>query len=310
MTKHNKCIDPVFDIIKKNATEDNPISQADILRILNEDPENICERKTVSRALQSLIEKYGKDEEGGWIDDNIHLNYKVVPRGDSPIHTDFWLELFYEDDFTDEELMFLMDAVQFSKHVSKDNAEEITKKLVKLSHNRYSPIFELHTKINEKNTPVRKDFFLILGEINDAINRQKMISFYNNVFDTDKKLHKVGDEPIKVCPYKVVVSEGKNYLLCSEKDSNAIERYRIDRISDVTILDEKSPRFPSRVNAALHSNQYIVEHCYMYEGETVNVKLEIEKSILGEVIDSFGDRIMIEPAHPSYNRLLVHVMSS
>ena len=310
MTKHNICRDPVFNIIKKNATEDNPISQAAILRILNEDPENSCERKTVSRALQSLIEKYGKDEEGSWIDDNIHLNYKVVPRGNSPIHTDFWLELFYEDDFTDEELMFLMDAVQFSKHVSKDNAEEITKKLVKLSHNRYSPIFELHTKINEKTTPVRKDFFLILGEINEAINSQKMISFYNNVFDTDKKLHKVGDEPIKVCPYKVVVSEGKNYLLCSEKDSNAIERYRIDRISDVTILDEKYPRFPSRVNAALNSSQYIVEHCYMYEGETVNVKLEIEKSILGEVIDSFGDRIMIEPAHPSYNRLLVHVKSS
>ena len=66
MIKHNKCIDLVFDIIKKNATEDKPIDQADILRKLKEDPENACDRRTVSRALNRLIEKYGKDEDGDY----------------------------------------------------------------------------------------------------------------------------------------------------------------------------------------------------------------------------------------------------
>ena len=176
MIKHNKCIDLVFDIIKKNATEDKPIDQADILRKLEEDPENACDRRTVSRALNRLIEKYGKDEDGDWIDENTRLHYTVIPRGNSPILKDYWLEFCYEDDFTDEELMFLMDAVQFSKHVDKTNAEEITKKLVKLSHNQYSGIFEMHTKINEKNVPVRKDFFTISGDINNAIHRCSLLS--------------------------------------------------------------------------------------------------------------------------------------
>ena len=310
MIKHNKCIDLVFDIIKKNATEDKPIDQADILRKLEEDPENACDRRTVSRALNRLIEKYGKDEDGDWIDENTHLHYTIIPRGDSPILKDYWLEFCYEDDFTDEELMFLMDAVQFSKHVDKSSAEEITKKLVKLSHNQYSGIFEFHTKINEKNVPVRKDFFTILGDINNAIHRQRMITFYNNAFDTDKKLHRIGNESVKVCPYRVIVADGNYYLLCGEKDSNIIKRYRIDRISDVTILDEKSTHSAARVNAALHSNEYIVEHCYMNAGETVKVKLEVDRSILGEVIESFGNQIKIEPAHPSSNRLIVHVKSS
>ena len=310
MIKHNKCIDLVFDIIKKNATEDKPIDQADILRKLEEDPENACDRRTVSRALNRLIEKYGKDEDGDWIDENTRLHYTIIPRGDSPILKDYWLEFCYEDDFTDEELMFLMDAVQFSKHVDKSSAEEITKKLVKLSHNQYSGIFEFHTKINEKIVPVRKDFFTILGDINNAIHRQRMITFYNNAFDTDKKLHRIGNEPVKVCPYRVIVADGNYYLLCGEKDSNIIKRYRIDRISDVTILDEKSTHSAARVNAALHSNEYIVEHCYMNAGETVKVKLEVDRSILGEVIESFGNQIKIEPAHPSSNRLIVHVKSS
>ena len=310
MIKHNKCIDLVFDIIKKNATEDKPIDQADILRKLEEDPENACDRRTVSRALNRLIEKYGKDEDGDWIDENTHLHYTIIPRGDSPILKDYWLEFCYEDDFTDEELMFLMDAVQFSKHVDKASAEEITKKLVKFSHNQFSGIFEYHTKINEKNVPVRKDFFTILGDINEAIHRQRMITFYNNAFDTDKKLHHIGNEPVKVCPYRVIVADGNYYLLCGEKDSNAIKRYRVDRISDVDVLEEKSAHSAARINAALRSNEYIVEHCYMNVGETVKVRLEIDKSVLGEVIDSFGTEIKIEPAHHTSNRLIVQVKSS
>lgn len=310
MIKHNKCIDLVFDIIKKYATEDKPISQAEILRRLKEDPENDCDRRTVSRALNRLIEQYGMDEDGDWIDENIHLHYIVFPRRDAPIIKDYWLEFCYEDDFTDEELMFLMDAVQFSKHVDKARAEEITKKLVKLSHNQYSGIFEYHTKINEKNVPVRKDFFTILGDINEAIHRQRMVTFYNNVFDTDKNLHPVGDEPVKVSPYRVVVSDGNYYLLCGEKDSNVIKRYRIDRITGLVILEEKSAHSAARINAALRSNEYIVEHCYMNVGETVKVRLEIDKSVLGEVIDTFGTEIKIEPAHHTSNRLIVQVKSS
>ncbi|SDY38332.1 Predicted DNA-binding transcriptional regulator YafY, contains an HTH and WYL domains [Ruminococcaceae bacterium YAD3003] len=310
MIKHNKCIDLVFDIIKKYATKDKPIGQAEILRRLKEDPENDCDRRTVSRALNRLIEKYGKDEDGDWIDENTRLHYTIIPRGDSPILKDYWLEFCYEDDFTDEELMFLMDAVQFSKHVDKSSAEEITKKLVKLSHNQYSGIFEFHTKINEKNVPVRKDFFTILGDINEAIHRQRMVTFYNNVFDTDKNLHPVGDEPVKVSPYRVVVSDGNYYLLCGEKDSNVIKRYRIDRITGLVILEEKSAHSAARINAALRSNEYIVEHCYMNVGETVKVRLEIDKSVLGEVIDSFGTEIKIEPAHHTSNRLIVQVKSS
>lgn len=310
MIKHNKCIDLVFDIIKKYATEDKPIGHAEILRRLKEDSENDCDRRTVSRALNRLIEQYGMDEDGDWIDENIHLHYIVFPRRDAPIIKDYWLEFCYEDDFTDEELMFLMDAVQFSKHVDKARAEEITKKLVKLSHNQYSGIFEYHTKINEKNVPVRKDFFTILGDINEAIHRQRMVTFYNNVFDTDKKLHPVGDEPVKVSPYRVVVSDGNYYLLCGEKDSNVIKRYRIDRITGLVILEEKSAHSAARINAALRSNEYIVEHCYMNVGETVKVRLEIDKSVLGEVIDSFGTEIKIEPAHHTSNRLIVQVKSS
>lgn len=309
--EHNKCYGLVFDIIKKYASEDKPISQTEILRKITRDPENRCDRRTVARAIARLIEQYGKDEDGDWIHEKIHFHYKEIPRGDSPILKDFWFEFEEDDDgFSDAELIFLMDAVQFSKHVDKVNAEKITKKLLNLSHNKYSAMFELYKNVNEKNVPVNKDLFEYLDKINNAIHQQKMISFYPTEIGTDKKAHRVGVVPVKTCPYRVVVTDGNYYLLCGEKNSKVIRRYRVDRISGLSILDETFTHSVARINAAVHSNEYIAEHCYMNIGETVDVDLEIDRKILGDVIDTFGTKIKIDPAHPEINRITVHVKSS
>lgn len=310
MINHNKYVQPVFEVIREYASQERPISQKQILNKLLENPDCHCNRRTVARALDKLDEEYGKNENGGWINEFVHLHYKVINRGSSPIPKDYWLEFLYEDDFTDEELMFLMDAVQFSKHVSKSNAEEITQKLLKLTHNRYSGVFSLYKNINEKNVPVNKDLFRYLGDINTAIHLQKMISFYPTEIGTDKRAHRVGDEPVKICPYRIVVADGYYYLLCGEKYSKIIRRYRVDRITGLKILDEGFVHSVSRINAAVHSHEYIAEHCYMNIGETVDVTLEIDRKILSDVIDTFGTKTKIDPAHPSMNRITVHVMSS
>ena len=311
MLKHNEMKDIVFEIIKEYASEAKPIDQAEIIRIASKNPDYKCERRTVGRALNQLKKKYGQDEEGDWIDEHIHMHFYVVERSSSPIVKGYYFTFHYEDDdeFTDDELMFLMDAVQFSKHVDQKYAEEIIGKLAKLGHNRFSGIFALHSVINEKNVPIKKDFFLILGDINTAITQQKMISFYVNKFGIDKKLHHVSDTPVEVCPFRIVVSDGYYYLLCSARGSNVIKSYRLDLVDDVIILDETFAHNAARKNAALHPNDYLIEHRYMNSGETVNVTLTIDSSILGDVIDSFGTKIKIDESDESCNRLTVHLKS-
>ena len=311
MLKHNEMKDIVFEIIKNYASEDHPINQNEIIRIAGENPDYKCERRTVGRALKLLKEKYALDEDGEWPDPHIHLHYYTIARGKSPIVKGYYFTFHYEDDdeFTDDELMFLMDAVQFSKHVDQKYAEEITGKLAKLSHNRFGNVFALHTTINEKNVPIKKDFFLINGDINTAITQQKMISFYVNKFGVDKKLHHVSDTPVEVCPFRIVVSDGYYYLLCSARNSNVIKSYRLDLLDGVTILDETFVHNAARKHAALHPNEYLIEHRYMSSGETVNVTLTIDSSILGDVIDSFGTKIKIDESDDSCNRLTVHLKS-
>lgn len=310
MIEHNRTHTVVYDVIRKFASEEKPIDQNDIIKKLQEEPDNACERKTVARALERLRELYGVDEDGNWINEDIKLHYIVVKRTTSPIYKKYWLEICKDEGFTDEELMFLMLAVQFSRHVDKSFAEDIVKKLTNLSNNQYSGVFEFHTRLNEKHVPVSKDFFMTLGDINDAIRHHNMISLYINDYGTDKKMHHVGNRPIVVKPYRIVVSEGYLYLLCSERNSVAIRNIRIDKVSNVKVLDETFIYSKAQEKAVFHPNEYIIEHRYMNSGEPVNVTLDIERPILGEVIDSFGDKITIENAAGNSNRLIVRLKSS
>ena len=314
MMQHNKTYGLVFDVIKEYASAEEPINQADILEILRKNAENkTCNRRTVGRALETLRTQYGPDEDGEWPDEHIHLHYSVTGRSTSAIIKEYYFTFHYEPDedaFTDEELMFLMDAVQFSKHIDESYAQEITGKLAKLSKNSANSIFQMHTIINEKHVPVRKDFFVVQGDINEAISENKMVSFFVNKYGIDKKLHHVTDKPVEVCPFRIVVSDGYHYLLCSEKDSSVIKSYRLDRLTDVQILDEVFVHTQARKKAAIHPNDYLVEHRYMNTGETVSVTLDIDSEILGDVIDSFGTSIKIDPAAETATRLTVHLKSS
>lgn len=311
MIEHNECLQLVFDIIKKYATEIEPIDQNRIIAIMRQDGSEGCERKTVSRYLGKLRDKYGFDEENrGWKNDDIRLHYRTIARSSSPIYDRYWFEIIDDDGFTDEELLFLMDAVQFSKHVDPKTAEEITKKLSALSSHRYSSMFKYATKVNEKDVPFNKEFFLNLGEIRKAILLSCRISFYNNQYSTDKKLHRTSEEPVVTCPYNVVVNNGNYYLLCGEFRSHTIKSYRIDMITDLEVLDETYTHSAARSEAVNHPEDYIVEHCYMNTGKPVDVALDVDRNIIGEVIDSFGKKIRIEPAEDGDSRVVIHVKST
>lgn len=306
MVEHNRIKDSVFEIIKRYSSEDQPIDQNEIIKYLQDDSRNECDRKTVSRALEKLREEFGRDEDGDWKVESVKLHFEVVSRSSSPIYKRYWLEINDDGAFSDEELLFLMDAVQFSKHVDQKFAEEIARKLTYLSGNKYSKVFELHKKVNEKHYPVRKDFFLTLGDINTAIEAEKMISFYVNEYGVDKKLHRVG-EPVKVCPYRIAVSDGNYYLLCGLKRSSVVRSYRIDKITEVSILDEDFPHTTAKTQAKMHPSEYIIEHPYMNSGEAVDVTIMIDRAILGDVIDAFGTKIKIDPADNAANRLTIHL---
>lgn len=91
MVEHNRIKDSVFEIIKRYSSEDQPIDQNEIIKHLQDDSRNECDRKTVSRALEKLREEFGRDEDGDWKVESVKLHFEVVSRSSSPIYKRYWL---------------------------------------------------------------------------------------------------------------------------------------------------------------------------------------------------------------------------
>lgn len=309
MIQHNIQRELVFEILKRYTSEDNSKTPTEIGNYIAKDyPDHICDRKTINKALKYLRELYGIDSDGNWKHDRFCIHYDVVPRTSSAKYTNYWLEIKPNDDsFSDDELMVLIDAVQFSKHISFSHAESIIKKLIKLSDNALSDKFESYKNIDKDYHTVRPDFFLKIGDINRAIHQHKKISFYINQYGTDKKLHRACENPLIISPYIIVTSDGDYYIIGRDDASPTIKSFRIDRISDVDILPDGYTSAPEMGKIKAHPEEYISEHRYMSNGKPVEVTLSIERHLLGEVIDSFGTGIRIDPSKDSSNSLTVHV---
>ncbi len=312
MIQHNIHRELVLEIIKRYASEYNPITPTEILeRITKEYPDHVCERKTIKSALDYLRKTYGLNKDGEWIHEKFCLHYDEKPRTSSIKRTNYWLEIKPDaDTFSDDELLFLIDAVQFSKHISYKYADSIIKKLIKLSDNSFSDKFESYKNIDKEYHTVRPDFFLKIGDINRAIHQHKKISFFVNQYGVDKVLHPISEDPLIVSPYRIVTSDGNYYVIGREDTSPTIKSFRIDRITDVDVLAEGYASSPEMGRIKSHPEEYISEHRYFNNSKVVDVTLMIEKSILDEVIDSFGNNIIIEPADESSNSLTVHIKNS
>ena len=314
MGTHNKHITLVYDAIIRYASEKKPINAKEILqRIISNNPEDKCERKTIQRALDHLRTKYGMDEDGNWIDENTKLHYSTVKRKTSMVYKNYWFEICSDDNiFTDEELLYLIDAVQFSKHISHNYATEIIKKLVKQSQNEFNSIFEKYSSIDKNYHTIKKDFFINLGDITHAIHAKKMITFYETQYVIDNNLHTINTSQIKATPINIVIVDGNYHLLFTTDNSDIIRSIRIDRISELRITDETGSYSIESMKIMSNPEKFITEHRFLNTkiGKVIDVTLKIDKSILGEVLDSFGTEIQISSNERSSNCLTVNIKSS
>ena len=84
-----------------------------------------------------------------------------------------------------------------------------------------------------------------------------------------------------------MINDGNYYLLGYADDIEAVRTYRIDRMRDVSLLDEHRDLYR---DLSTHKNMkaYIRQTFSMFGGEQEKVTIRFENSLLDTVIDKFG----------------------
>ena len=278
----------ILEILRSYTDGNHRLSQKEIGDLLRRDYGMTVGRKAIKRNLMDLME-FGY--EIGYTETKRNVpNPKTGEPEENVILSDFYLER----EFTDAELRLLIDSVLFSKHIPSRQCKELVGKLEGLS-NQYFRARIKHIATMPDSAPPNRQLFYTIEVLDEAISRNRQVSFLYNDYGLDKKLHPRKDATgrarlYRVNPYQMAAANGHYYLICNYDKYNNVIHLRLDRISDIQLLD--TPRKPMGKVEGLENGldlpRHMAEHVYMFSGKSAPVTFRFDKDVTGEILDWFG----------------------
>lgn len=291
MTKLPKKMLPlmILEILQEYSDADHRMSQTEIGECLDKQFQMQVDRKAIKRNIDNLLEMgypilYSEVSRSA-------PNQKTKVLEDNSIRSDYYLER----DFTESEIRLLIDAILFSSHIPNSQRKRLIQKLTDLS-NRYFTSHVKHVSSAPDSLPQSPQLFFTIEMLDEAIGCKKKIKFKYMKYDIDKKMHPMTSASGKireyvVSPYQMAAKDGKYYLICNNDDFDGLSNYRVDRITDIEILDERIRSIKDLTGSkgdSLDLAKYMTEHIYMYGGDSIKVKFKITRDMVSDVIDEFG----------------------
>lgn len=267
----------ILEILRKYTDEKNPLSQVEIMNLLEQDYEVSIERKAVKANLVAL-DKMG-----------LPVCFVEGPvRNGEPLITGAYYDTSVNN-IEDSELKMLIDSVLCSKFINAKQADQIVEWLKNqgsLSFKKY--VSQTTFKSSEYGRHVHEGtLFMNIEDIQNAIDRNRKISFDYNDFNELGRIE-VTKEDVVVSPYYTVVSNSQYYLICNVDGTDELSNFRMDKISNIYVLDDA--RTEMRViDPSFDMQKYLLTSTYMFAGKDRRVKLRIKTSCFSDLFDYFGD---------------------
>lgn len=265
----------ILDILKRNTDANHPVTQKEIQQRLESEYDMVVDRKAIKANLEDLIN-----------DGLYNIEYATKVRFTPNAKTgeleknEILTGFYYNNVFTDSELRLLMDSVLFSRSIPATYKKEVLGKLKGLS-NKYFKFSTGNIQSYESvDREINKELFYTIEVLDEAISKGLQVKFLYNEYGTDKKLHHRLNEDGQareyvINPYTMVANSGKYYLICNYDKYDNLSHYRLDRISNIELLDTpRKPREQVQGLVGLDVAQYMAEHIekVLFAGEVMPAK--------------------------------------
>ena len=190
-------------------------------------------------------------------------------------------------DFELAELKLLADVIASSNFVTQQKSLQLINKLEKLT-NRYDAK-ELHHEfiVSDKPKSGNETIFYSVDSIWQAIDKNKKIRFKYFYYDLYKKKDlKNNGGLFEISPLSLLYEEKNYYLLGYDDKANKLKHYRVDRMLDVTISENK------REGAEIYTKEELAGYTKgvfgMYHGDMAKVTLRMTSNFNNVIFDRFG----------------------
>jgi len=293
----------LLDILKRYSNKENPLTQKNIIEILENENGKYkygkVRRQTIQTNLEKLLIHYESENreirllaEDDYYDMDIDEDDEIKRR---------ITNIYYQHKLSDPELLLIIDSILFSKQIPVEERKNLIKKLEALSSKYFNSRMGNISAMSATNKKIKnlkdKTLFDNIKEIDKAISEARKISFKymnyiikgNKITLETRKNYQGKEREYIINPYHMAASNGRYYLICNNELFDNVSAYRVDRITNIKILDGK--RRPMRdvegLGENFNLNDYMEENIYMFGGESEYVKLSLKKEFLDEFIDWF-----------------------
>lgn len=254
--------------------------------------EKTDEENTMSiNAMIAELERYGVSAERKSIYDDLEVlkHYGLDIASKKSKTTEYFVASRL---FELPELKLLVDAVQCSKFVTHKKSNELIKKIESLASYRQAQSLQRQVYVSNRVKTINESIYYNVDRLHAAIAENKKVCF--KYFDYDIKKEKVfrknGDK-YAVSPYALSWDDENYYLITFSSKYNDFTHYRVDRMTDIDLIEEERDPLPEREHFDIA--EYTKKVFNMFGGEEVLVQLQFDNSLVNAVIDRFGKDVVI-----------------
>lgn len=259
----------ILQILEDETDKEHPYTQAQIIKRLSEKYDITVERKAVGRNL-SLLKEAG-------------FGIESTKAG----------SFFDGRTFEQSELRLLVDSILCSRYINKKHSEDLIEKIVALGGKNFKSHVKHIYSVGKWSKSDNIEFFYNIEIADEAIETAKQITFHYNKFDETARLKKTYCQIVS--PYQMILHNQRYYLMAYNEYWKNMAFYRMDKITDVEILDK--PQTPIRsvpgYKNGIDYKDLATSRPYLYADKAEKIVVACDKALVDDVVDWFGNGVSV-----------------
>ncbi len=212
-------------------------------------------------------------------------------------------------DFELPELKLLVDSVQSAKFITDKKSGQLIKKLESLVSKYEGSQLHRQVIISGRVKTMNESIYYNVDKIHAAIGEDRQIRFKYFDWNLRKEMElRYDGKWYRLSPWALMWDDEKYYLVAYDSKHETIIHYRVDKMTQIGILDEKREGHEAfrKFNIAHYTNTLFG----MFAGDETKVTIEAENRLVSVFIDRFGKDIIIAPINEDHFRTTVTVAVS
>lgn len=185
------------------------------------------------------------------------------------------------------ELKLLVDSVQSARFITEKKSNNLIKKIEGLSSTYEASKLQRQVFVAGRVKSDNESILYNIDAIHNAIAGNSVITFQYFNWNVQKKqeLRKNG-ALYEVSPWALTLFDENYYLVSFDAEDGIIKYFRVDKMLNINLTGK------NRLGREAFDNFDIAEYTKkrfgMYDGDVTNVKLLVDNSYAGVIIDRFG----------------------